>query len=39
VDPGWEGIDAPLCGMTRLVAGIDGTWRLDYTGDPSRLDV
>jgi broad specificity phosphatase PhoE len=31
--------DAPLCGVTRLVADVDGTWRLDYTGDTSHLDV
>ena len=32
-------IDAPLCGVTRLVAGVDGAWELDYTGDTSHLDV
>lgn len=31
--------DAPLCGVTRLVAGVDGAWELDYTGDTSHLDV
>jgi broad specificity phosphatase PhoE len=31
--------DAPLCGVTRLVAGMGGAWRLDYTGDTSHLDV
>jgi broad specificity phosphatase PhoE len=32
-------VDAPLCGVTRLVAGLDGAWDLDYTGDTSHLDV
>ncbi len=31
--------EAPLCGVTRLVTGVDGSWRLDYTGDTSHLDV
>ena len=31
--------DAPLCGVTRLVAGVDGAWALDDTGDTSHLDV
>ena len=31
--------DAPLCGVTRLVSGLDATWELDYTGDTSHLDV
>lgn len=32
-------VEAPLCGVSRLVAEIDGTWELDYTGDTSHLDV
>ena len=32
-------VAAPLCGVTRLVAGLDGAWELDYTGDTSHLDV
>ena len=32
-------VEAPLCGVSRLVAGFDGTWELDYTGDTSHLDV
>lgn len=32
-------VEAPLCGVTRLVAGVTDGWELDYTGDTSHLDV
>jgi broad specificity phosphatase PhoE len=31
------GVDAPLCGLTRVVRDGDG-WRLAYSGDTSHLD-
>lgn len=30
--------EAPLCGVTRLER-VTGSWRVDYTGDTSHLDV
>jgi broad specificity phosphatase PhoE len=32
-----EGVDAPLCGLTRLERDGDG-WRLDVSGDTTHLD-
>jgi broad specificity phosphatase PhoE len=32
-------VKAPLCGVTRLEATGESTWRLEYTGDTSHLDV
>jgi broad specificity phosphatase PhoE len=32
-----EGVDAPLCGLTRLERDGDA-WRLDFSGDTSHLD-
>lgn len=33
-----DGVDAPLCGLTRLERDSAG-WRLDFSGDTTHLDV